>query len=84
MTLQDDEKTPKIEGATTVEVDMAKVDWDAVNDAIIIGQVKEWTFGPVSQEILDDLPEGMRERLKAECDRLYGTNNPLPRGGGGN
>lgn len=83
LTIKDGEDQPKVEGAKTVKVDMAKIDWDAVNDAIIIGQVKEWTFGPVNQATLDQIPESVRAKLKAECDRLYGENVPLPEGGGG-
>lgn len=82
LTVQD-EKT-KIEGSDAVKVDMTKVDWDAVNDAIIVSQVKEWTFGPVDQATLDGIPDRMRNALKRECDRLYGESGPLPEGGGGN
>lgn len=81
--LKEGEK-PKVVGTTTVEVDMSKLDFDAVNDAIIIGQVKEWTFGPVNQDTLDGLPESVREALKDECNRLYGSSGPLPKGGGVN
>ncbi len=84
LTLKDGDEKPKVEGATVVEVDMAKVDWDAVNDSIIVGQVKEWSFGPVNNETLDNLPATIRAKLKNECDRLYGAQGPLQRGGGGN
>lgn len=84
LTIKEGEEKPKVEGSATVQVDMSKVDWDMVNDAIIVGQVKEWTFGAVNQATLDVVPEPMREALKKECDRLYGENGPLAKGGGGN
>ena len=84
LTLREGDEKPKVEGPTTVEVDMAKIDFDAVNDAIIVGQVKEWPWGPVNQETLDGLPDRIRGELKKECDRLYGTQGPLPEGGDGN
>ena len=75
-------KAPKVEGVERVEIDLGKVNWDEVNDAIIVGQVKAWSFGPVNQETLDNLPEGIRGRLVQEANKRYGR--PLPGGGGGN
>lgn len=83
LTFKEGEENPKVEGGTSIRVDMAKVDWDAVNDIIIIGQVKEWSFGPVDQATLDGIPDTMRNALKRECDRLYGESGPLPKGGDG-
>lgn len=75
----------KVEGGQTAEVDLAAVNWDEVNDAIIIGQVKEWSFGPVvDQETLDGISEEMRGRLVNECNLLYGKMGPLAKGGDGN
>lgn len=76
-----DPKT-KVEGVEKVEIDLGKVNWDEVNDAIIVGQVKTWSFGPVSQETLDSIPESVRAALVAECNKRYGR--PLAEGGGGN
>jgi hypothetical protein len=46
-------------------------------DALIIGQVKEWTIGgqalPVTQATLDGLPERKRETLVQEANKLYGS-----------
>lgn len=69
---------PIIEGSTEGEIDLAEVDLDAVNDAIIVGQVKEWSFGDVSLATLDGLSETIRTNLKAASDRLYGDAGPLP------
>jgi len=75
----------KFEGAKTIDIDLTAVDWDAVNDLIIVGQVKEWSFGPVvDQETLDGLPERIKEGLVKEVNQLYGKQRPLPKGGGVN
>ena len=75
--------TPKVQGGQTVDIDLAAIDYDAVNDAIIIGQVKEWPFGPVNQETLDGISEEVRGSLVAKCNELYGAAGPLAEGGVG-
>jgi len=84
LSLEGEDQKPKVEVSTKVEVDLKAIDYDAVNDAIIIGQVKEWSFGDVTQETLDGITEDLREKLKEECNRLYGTKGPLAEGGVGN
>ncbi len=84
LTVREGEEVPKVEGPTKVEVDLGAIDHTAVNDTIIVGQVKEWSFGPVDQATLDGLPEKIRGRLVNECDLLYGNMGPLVKGGGGN
>lgn len=84
LTLQGEDRKPKVEGGTTVEVDLAAVDYDAVNDVIIVGQVQEWSFGPVNQETLDSIPEDVRAKLVQKANELYGTTGPFVKGGGGN
>lgn len=74
---------PKVEGGFVVELPLDKIDFTAVNDIILLGQVKEWSFGPVDQETLDGLPEGLSERLVNEANALYGNAGPLPKGGVG-
>lgn len=74
---------PKVEGGLTVEIQIDKIDFTAVNDVILLGQVKEWSFGPVNQETIDSLPELLHERLVNEANELYGKQSPLPEGGGG-
>jgi len=77
------EDGPKLQGADHVEVDLAKIDFDAVNDVLILGQVKEWSFGPVDQETLDSIPESLRGNLVAKVNELFGAAGPLAEGGGG-
>ena len=83
LTIQEGEDRPTVEVPTKVEVDMKLIDFDAVNDAIIVGQVKEWSFGPVDQETLDGITERIRGRLVQECNLLYGNMGPLAKGGDG-
>jgi hypothetical protein len=73
----------KVEGGLVVEIPLDKVDFTAVNDIILLGQVKEWSFGPVDQATLDGLPEKVQERLVNEANALYGEQGPLVKGGGG-
>ena len=84
--LEGEDQKLKVEGLdkVKVEVDLKAINFDAVNDAIITGQVKEWSFGPVDQETLDGLPERIRGRLVKECNLLYGNMGPLAKGGDGN
>jgi len=74
----------RVEGAKTIDIDLTAVDWTTLYDEMIIGQVKEWSFGPVDQGTLDGLPESIRGRLVKEVDVLYGKQRPLPKGGVGN
>lgn len=82
LSIDQEEGKPKIEGANEVQIDLTKIDFDALNDAIIVGQVKEWSFGEVNMETLDDIPESARTRLVMEFNGRYGR--PLPDGGGEN
>lgn len=84
LSIDQEEGKPKIEGANEVQIDLTKIDFDALNDAIIVGQVKEWSFGPVDQDTLDGLPEAFRGVLVAKCNELYGAAGPLIEGGVGN
>lgn len=40
-------------------------------DTMILGQVESWSFGEVTQEMLDDIAERKREILSNKCDELY-------------
>lgn len=74
----------KFEGSKPTGIDWAMIDWDTFYDEMIIGQVKEWSFGPVDHETLDALPVNIRASLVKQVDRLYGEISPLAKGGGGN
>jgi hypothetical protein len=83
VTVKGDNGKPTVKGADEIGVDMAAIPHDDVNDAIIIGQVKEWSFGEVDQKTLDELPEKIRTRLVQECNELFGEQVPLAKGGDG-
>jgi len=74
----------KVVGAKSFDIDLTAVDWTTLYDVMIMGQVKEWSFGPVDQATLDGLPESIRGRLVKEVDALYGNSVPLAKGGVGN
>lgn len=71
------------DAAKGVEVilDIANADFTEANDMLILGQVAEWSFGEVAQEVLDGIPEALREQMLKECDRLY-SSRPLTGSGG--
>lgn len=73
-----------VQGSQRADIDLTKVDMDEVNDVMIVGQVKEWSFGLVDQATLDGIPETIRKRLLDECNLLYAGAGPLTRGGDGN
>lgn len=78
------EGQPLAEAAKGVEVelDIANADFTEANDLLILGQVAEWSFGEVSQEVLDTIPEALRDELLKKCDEVY-SSRPLA-GSGGN
>lgn len=80
LTVEEDGQ-PKIEGSKKLKIDLVTVDFDAVKDAILLGQIKEWSFGPVDQVTLDGLPLSIRDLLVAEIEQLY--SGPLAKGGVG-
>jgi hypothetical protein len=74
---------PKVEGGMNVEIPLDKIDITAVNDVILLGQIAEWSFGPVDQATLDGLPDDLVNILVKEADSLYGGQGPLAKRGGG-
>lgn len=63
-----------------IEVDLEQFDAYAATDLMILLQTVEWSFGEVTQEILDDLPARIRELLRLEVNARYA--NPLAASGG--
>ena len=49
------------------------------NDIMILGQVKGWSFGEVTQEVLDDAPETKLEIIMEEINNL--ADLPLAKSG---
>lgn len=51
------------------------------NDALILGQTCQWTFGEINQDTLDEMPERKYELIRGAVNEMYGSV-PLPKGGG--
>lgn len=80
-----------------VEIDWQKADLVAIDDACMLGQILDWSFGektsmemgnepgsaPVSRENLDNLPESKYKILKAKVDEVFGQV-PLAKSGAKN
>jgi hypothetical protein len=66
-----------------VQIDLSSVDWEAVNDVIILRQVVRWSYGMITQDTLDSLPEIVRGKFLEEVAR-YNENHPLPGSGSEN
>ena len=49
----------------------SQADLTRATDVMILGQVKEWTFGEILQAVLDDMPEEKHEILAREANKLY-------------
>jgi hypothetical protein len=71
------ELTPETNLINDYEIDTASFDQHEQNDIKILNQVTEWSFGPVTQDVLDNLPTRQYDRLIAEVDKLY-AEPPLP------
>jgi hypothetical protein len=57
-------------------------DASTIDDVTILGQVKAWSFGEVSQTVLnDEISENKRQAILAVLNGLY---SPLPVSGSGN
>ena len=71
------------DAAKGVEVilDIAHADFTEANDLLILGQVAEWSLGPVTQEVLDTLDEATYETLLKRIDEEV-NKDPLPGSGG--
>ncbi len=64
----------------TLEIDFANADFQGAADIMILNQVKEWSFGDVTQAVLDEMPTRKRDLIAKRFDELF----PFPQGGGGN
>jgi hypothetical protein len=65
-------KIPDIkERASKLQSIILGADLTRASDAMIIGQIKEWTLGEISQTVLDDMPESKHAILIREANRLY-------------
>jgi hypothetical protein len=66
-----------------LEIDMSEVDWTAVNDIMAVNQTVAWSFGPVTEEVYDNIPDRYTAELIEAMNGRYGLD-PLPGTGDGN
>lgn len=72
LSIPQDGRAPMISGG--VDVDFSKIDFTAVNDIMILGQVTEWSFGPkVDQDTLDEMSEESYSEIREILDGMYGS-----------
>jgi len=64
----------------SVEVDLEKFDVTGATDLMILLQTVEWSFGEITQEVLDDLPERIHDKIDAAMKEMYVS--PLAVSGG--
>ena len=65
-----------------VTVDLERIDWNAVNEIIILNQVASWSFGEVTAAVLGEQSEDIFKALKAKVNEMY--KSPLAKSGDGN
>lgn len=63
-----------------VTIDLERIDWNAVNEIIILNQVASWSFGEVTAAVLEEQSEAVFNALKAKANEMY--KFPLAKGGG--
>jgi len=63
-----------------VTIDLERIDWNAVNEIIILNQVASWSFGEVTAAVLEEQSEAVFQALKAKVNEMYKV--PLAFGGG--
>ena len=82
---EDGEQSIKAKAAAEgmeVNIDLEKIDWNAVNEIIILNQVASWSFGEVTAEVLAEQSEAVFQALKAKVNEMY--NFPLAKSGAAN
>jgi len=78
---QEEDGTTKVKGdPNKVNVDISKIDFTAINEAIILNQVASWSFGEVSRAVMEELSEANFNKLVEKANGLYSAL-PLARSG---
>lgn len=54
-----------------IEVDLEKFDATSATDLMILLQTVEWSFGEITQEVLDDLPKRIHDKIDAAMKERY-------------
>ena len=60
-----------------VAVDWEQFDPGKANDVMLLACTSQWSFGPVTPDILDEIPEAFCEQVLARMNELYGAASPL-------
>ncbi len=55
-----------------VELDMTRLNAQAMDDAMIVASTTNWSYGPVSVEVLGLMPEAQYVQVLGRMNRLYG------------
>jgi len=73
------ELTPEtnLQEITDFEIDMSRFDQHEQNEILLLNQVVEWSFGPVTAEVLGNISTLKYDGLMAEVEKLY-AETPLP------
>ena len=62
---------PQASVTGSVEVDLEKFDASEATDLMILLQTVEWSFGEITQTVLDDLPKRIHDKLDAAMKERY-------------
>ena len=54
-----------------IDLNKVKATGEQRAELILLNQAVEWSFGPVTQETLDNMSTAKYQKLAAEVDRLY-------------
>ena len=86
---QGNDGEPSVKSQVAVEelevtVDLNRINWIAVDEAIILNQVATWSFGEVTAEVLGNQSEDVFKALKAKVNELYKGSFPLAKRDGAN
>ena len=76
---KEEDGKPQATVTGSVEVDLEKFDATGATDLMILLQTVEWSFGEITQEVLDDLPERIHDKIDAAMKEMYVS--PLAVGG---
>lgn len=80
---QEEDKLKAIGNAQEIEIDIGRMDFTAQNEALILNQVKAWSYGEVSSEVLGERSEKEFDQLKEIANDLY-SQSPLAKSAGEN
>ena len=69
--LKEEDGKPQASVTGSVEVDLEKFDATEATDLMILLQTVEWSFGDRTQEVLDDLPKRIHDKLDAAMKERY-------------